>query len=362
MNTAARLFALRKQLALDSESAIVVAVRSNVLYLTGFDGVIDSGINAACVVTDDYARFYTDNRYAEAASAAAEGTSWEVRVQRENLYVELCEDLQADGVESFMLESSVPYGRFTFLSEQFSGAVRVVDHHIEDLRHMKEPEEIERIAAAAAIADRAFEHICGTIAPGVTEAEVALELEFFMRRSGSEGMPFEPIVASGPNGARPHSIPGARQIESGDLVVLDFGARVGGYCSDMTRTVGVGRVSGEQQRLYAAVLAANEAGLTAVRAGMPCVDVDRAARDVLAAHDLGELFTHGLGHGVGLDVHELPTVGPRSTQSLRPGNVITVEPGVYVPGFAGVRIEDLVVVEQAGCRILTTAPKELTLI
>jgi Xaa-Pro aminopeptidase len=362
MNAAARLFELRKRLALETAPAILLTARSNVHYLTGFDGVIDIGINAACLVTDDYARFYTDNRYAEAATAAAEGTSWEVRVQRADLYVELCEDLLAEGVESLMLESSAPYGRFTFISEQFHGAVRVVDHYIEDQRNVKEPEEIERIAMAATVADRAFDHILGVIKPGLTEAEVALELEFFMRRTGSEGMPFEPIVASGPNGARPHAIPGDRQIENGDLIVLDFGARIGGYCSDMTRTVAVGTVSDEQRRLYAAVLEASEAGIAAVRAGMPCVAVDSAARDVLAEHDLAELFTHGLGHGVGLDVHELPTIGPRSTQSLRAGNVVTVEPGVYVPGRAGVRIEDLVAVEGAGCRCLTASPKELTLI
>jgi Xaa-Pro aminopeptidase len=362
MNAELRLAALRKKLSGETTPAILVTARSNMRYLTGFDGVIDEGINAACLVTADHARFYTDHRYIEAATQAAEGTPWEVRPQRENLYIEICDDLLADDTHSLLLESSAPYGRFMFISEQFRGAVRVVDHYIEELRAIKEPGEIERIAAAAAIADRGFEYICGFIAPGVTEATIALELEFFMRREGSEGMPFEPIVASGSNGARPHAIPGSRQVEAGDLIVLDFGARVGGYCSDMTRTVAVGSVSDEQRRLYDAVLAANEAGLAAVRSGMPCVEVDLPARDVLVAHGLGERFTHGLGHGVGLDVHELPTVGPRSTQSLRAGHVVTIEPGVYVEGFAGVRIEDLVVVEADGYRRLTSAPKDLIVI
>jgi len=166
-------------------------------------------------------------------------------------------------------------------------------------------------------------------------------------------------VAAGPNGAHPHAIPGPRVIERGDLIVLDFGARVGGYCSDMTRTVCVGPATAEQRDLYDAVLAANEAGLASVRAGMPCADVDLAGRDVLDAHGLGELFTHGIGHGVGLDIHELPTLGRRSTQSLLHNAVVTVEPGVYVEGSAGVRIEDLVVVEEAGYRRLTNAPKHL---
>lgn len=359
MNADARLVALRRRIAGEMSPAILVTARSNMAYLTGFDGVLDSGINAACLVTAEYARFYTDHRYAEAATAAAEGTGWEVRLQRENLYVELCDELLEDGISSLMLESSAPYGRFVFISEQFRGAVRVVNHYVEDLRQIKEAAEIERIAQAAAIADRGFDHILGHLAAGMTEAEVALELEFFMRRAGAEATAFDFIVASGPNGARPHAVPGDRRLQVGDLVILDFGARVGGYCSDMTRTVCIGAATDEQRRLFDAVLEANEAGLASVRGGMPCVEVDRAARDVLVGHGLGEVFTHGLGHGVGLDVHETPTVGPRSTHSLRVGNVVTIEPGVYVTGAAGVRIEDLVVVEESGHRCLTTAPKTL---
>jgi Xaa-Pro aminopeptidase len=362
MNAEARLAALRRKLATEAAPAIIVTVTSNVRYLTGFEGVIDSGINAACLVTADFARFYTDHRYAEAAFAAAEGAPWEVRLQRENLYVELCDELLAEGITALMLESAVPYGRFTFISEQFRGAVRVVDQYVESLRQVKEPGEIERIAEAASIADRAFDGICGFMKPGTTEAEIALELEFLMRRDGSEGVAFDLIVAGGPNGARPHAIPGERRLETGDLVVLDFGARFGGYCSDMTRTVGIGEVDDELRRLYAAVLESNEAGLAAVRAGMPCAEVDAAARTVLEEAGLGEYFTHGLGHGVGLDVHEMPTVGRRSTESLHAGAVVTVEPGVYVPDRAGVRIEDLVVVEDGGYRRLTNAPKELIII
>ena len=359
MNATPRLEALRRRLVAESAAALLVTTRSNIRYLTGFDGVIDSGINAACLVTADYARFYTDMRYADAATAAAEGTPWEVHLQKEDLYVELCDQLLAEGVTRLHVEASMPYGRFTFISEQFRGAVRVIDQYVEELRQIKEPEEIERIAAAAAIADSTFDHLLGVIKPGMTEAELTLELEFHMRRAGSDGVAFDTIVATGANGARPHAVPGETAIAAGDLIVLDFGARVGGYCSDMTRTVAVGSASDEQKRLYAAVLEANEAGLAAVRAGIPCVDADAAARQVIEGHGLGELFTHGLGHGVGLDVHELPTIGRRSTQSLRAGNVVTVEPGVYVAGSAGVRIEDLVVVEESGYRRLTNAPKQL---
>ncbi|MHB1016475.1 MAG: M24 family metallopeptidase [Coriobacteriia bacterium] len=359
MNVAGRIDAVRRQMADEGIPALVVSTVANLRYLTAFDDVIDDGINGACLITPELTRFYTDMRYAEAATAAAAGGPWEVGVQRENLYVEICEGLRELGLESLAVESSVPYGRFKFIAEQFRGAVRVTDALVETFRQVKELAEIERIEAAAAIADRAFDHMLEFIRPGVTEAEIALELEFTMRRNGSDGMPFAPIVASGPNGAHPHAIPGPRVIETGDLIVLDFGARVGGYCSDMTRTVCVGSASDEQRRLYDAVLASNEAGLAAVRPGRPCVDVDRAGRDVLVERGLGDVFTHGIGHGVGLDIHEMPTLGPKSTQSLREFAVVTVEPGVYVEGFAGVRIEDLVVVEDGGYRRLTNSPKEL---
>ncbi|MHB1017590.1 MAG: M24 family metallopeptidase [Coriobacteriia bacterium] len=359
MNVEGRIHAVRRQMADEGIPALVVSTVANLRYLTAFDDVIDEGINGACLITQDLTRFYTDKRYADAASAAAEGGPWEVGVQRENLYIEICEGLHELGVESLAVESSVPYGRFKFISEQFRGAVRVTDALVETLRQVKESAEIERIAAAASIADRAFDHMLEFIRPGVTEAEIALELEFTMRRNGSDGMPFAPIVASGPNGAHPHAIPGPRAVATGDLIVLDFGARVGGYCSDMTRTICVGPASDEQRRLYDAVLASNEAGLAAVRPGRPCADVDRAGRDVLVERGLGDVFTHGIGHGVGLDIHETPTLGPRSTQSLREAAVVTVEPGVYVEGFAGVRIEDLVVVEDGGYRRLTNSPKEL---
>lgn len=359
MDIEGRIRKLRRRMEDEWATAVLVSAPANLRYLTGFDGVIDDGINGACLVTADVTRFYTDMRYADAAAAAAEGGPWEVGVQRENLYVEVCDELHAMDVDSLAVESSVPYGRFKFISEQFRGAVRVLDHLVEDFRQIKEDEEVDRIAAAAAIADEAFRHMLGYIAPGKTESEIALELEFTMRRNGSEGMPFSPIVASGPNGAHPHAIPGPREVQPGDMIVLDFGARVGGYCSDMTRTVCVGKPTDEQRRIYDAVLAANEAGIAAVRAGMPCVDVDKAGRDVLAQRGFGDYFTHGIGHGVGLDIHELPTIGPRSTQSLRDGAVVTIEPGVYVEGVAGVRIEDLMVVDDGGHRRLTNAPKEL---
>jgi Xaa-Pro aminopeptidase len=204
-----------------------------------------------------------------------------------------------------------------------------------------------------------MEHALSVLRPGLREIDVALELEVFMRSNGSYGLAFEPIVASGPNSSKPHATVTERVIGSGDFLTIDIGARVDGYCADLTRTVVVGHASDEQRRVHAAVLAANEAGIAAVRRGISCADLHKVAADVLAGHGLGEAFGHGLGHGVGLVVHELPTVGPRSRDVLVPGNVITIEPGAYLPGFGGVRIEDLVAVKTGGYRLFSHAPKHL---
>ncbi|MDI6693332.1 MAG: Xaa-Pro peptidase family protein [Anaerosomatales bacterium] len=354
-----RLAALRRILSDDEIPAMLVTGVSNMRYLTGFDGVFDDGINAACLVTSEHARFYTDARYSEAARAAAEGTPWTVRQTSGSMYVDICRELQSEGVAQLALESSVPYGRFKFISEQFVGSVRVTDGLVEGIRQVKEAAEIERIQEAARLTDAAFEHILGYVRAGLTEREVALELEFWMRKNGSEGVAFAPIVASGPNSSRPHATVSDRVIQSGDFLKLDFGACVDGYRADMTRTIVVGRADERQQEVYAAVLAANQAGLAAVRGGVAARDVDAAARNVLVERGFGEQFTHGVGHGVGLDIHELPTLNAESRDQLRTGAVVTIEPGVYLEGAFGVRIEDLVVVEEAGCRVLTRSPKEL---
>ncbi|MHB1341635.1 MAG: M24 family metallopeptidase [Coriobacteriia bacterium] len=359
MNAESRLAALRRRLATDGLPSMLVTTISNMHYLTGFEGVFDEGINGACLVTSEHARFYTDRRYSEAAEAAAVGTPWAVRVPEETLYVEACRELQADGITKLTLETAMPYGRFKFISEQFIGSVKMMDHVVEDIRQIKSAHEIERIESAASITDAAFAHICEFVRVGMSEREVGLELEYWMRRNGSEGIAFAPIVASGPNSARPHAGASDRVIEQGDFLKLDFGARVGGYCSDMTRTVVMGPASDRQREIHAAVLAANRAGVAAVKPGIPGKDVDTVAREVLNDLGFGEYFTHGLGHGVGLDVHELPGLGAKSHDSVRAGSVVTIEPGVYLAGFGGVRIEDLVAVDESGARVLSNAPRDL---
>lgn len=361
MNSAERLEAYRRRLVDEGVDAALVTCVSNLQYLTGFERVFDDHINAAAVITPHSAQFYTDSRYIEAATAAAASTGWEVVLQRESLYAEICTDLRQREVQTLAMESNVPYSRFRFISELFEGRVIVTDQWVEELRAVKEPLELDMIARAAQLTDRAVDHILGRLRPGMREIDVALELEVYMRSNGSQGLAFEPIIASGPNSSKPHAGITERVIEAGDFLTMDLGARIDGYCADLTRTVVVGaRATDEQRRIYEAVLAANEAGLAAVRPGIACADLDRVARGVLEERGLGEAFGHGLGHGVGIDVHELPVVGPRSRDVLTSGHVITIEPGAYLPSFGGVRIEDLVAVVEGGSRLLSHAPKQLT--
>ncbi len=359
MNADARIAALRRRLADGGVDALLVTDCVNLRYMTGFEDVFDSSFSGGCLVTPDITRIYTDGRYAEALEEAATGTAWMVRRSRESIYIELCAELLAEGVSRLALESSVPYGRFKFISEQFRGQISVIDQWVEELRQIKEPHEIERIEAAASIGDAAFEYIYGRITPGAREIDLALSLELFIRENGAESVAFEPIVASGSNSSKPHATVSTRRLEEGDLVVIDVGVRLRGYCSDATRTVVVGTASERQREVYAAVLRANEAALAAVRSGPSGADLHRIAMDSLIADGFGDGFVHGLGHGVGLAVHELPSLSPRGRDSVRGGSVVTIEPGVYIPGWGGVRIEDLVVAEEGGCRVLTHAPKEL---
>ncbi|PKQ29348.1 MAG: Xaa-Pro dipeptidase [Actinobacteria bacterium HGW-Actinobacteria-10] len=359
MNAQARVDALQRRLDTENIPAIMISDVSNVRYLTGFENVFDDHANVALAVTPTLTIIYTDSRYAEAIEAAAAGTTWTLVVPRETLYIDLCEDLEREGIEYLAIESSVPYGRFKFICERFGGNVQAVDQWVEKLRQVKEAEEIDRIARAAALTDRAFDYLVRTLEPGMTELQIALAAEVFMRENGSEGVAFPIIAAGGPNSSRPHAQCTDRPISEGDFLTIDMGARVQGYCSDMTRTVVVGKASERQIDVYEAVRQANEAATLQVRGGLPGSQIDAVARELLVSKGYGEYFGHGLGHGVGLDVHELPRVGPSARDSVLAGSIITIEPGIYIPEFGGVRIEDLLVVEEGGYRVLSTSPRTL---
>ncbi len=359
MDVERRLAALRERLRGSGADAFLISKVSNVVYVTGFGDVFDEHADAVCLITSDEATLFTGFIYARPAGLAALGTPWTVCEVRDGLYETVCDRLDEGGLRHVLLESSAPYGRFRYISERFGGRVEAVDRWVEEARTVKDDDEVARIGDAAALADAAFEHVLGFLRPGRTEREVALEIELHLRSHGSEGVPFTPIVASGPNSANPHAKVGDRVLAVGDLVKMDFGARVGGYCSDMTRTVVIGTAGKREREVYEAVRAANEAGIEAVRPGRRGSEIDAVARDLLTERGFGDEFGHGLGHGVGLDVHEAPRLGPRSNDPIPSGAVITIEPGVYVDGFGGVRIEDLLVVAEGFPRVLSGATKDL---
>ncbi|HEX2294819.1 MAG TPA: M24 family metallopeptidase, partial [Actinomycetota bacterium] len=229
---------------------------------------------------------------------------------------------------------------------------------VEKLRRRKDAEEVSLLREAVRISDEAFEWVLERLGPGRTEREVALDLEVEMRRRGADSVSFEPIVGSGPLSAHIHHTPSDREMQAGDLVLLDFGARWGGYCSDLTRTVALGSAGDHHREVYEIVLAAQAAGIEATRPGAACAGVDAAARAVVDGAGYGETFGHGLGHGVGLDIHEAPRFHKTSEDTLAAGDVMTVEPGIYEGGSGGIRIEDCVLVTDEGCEVLGKAPKD----
>lgn len=340
--------------------AFLISEPVNIAYLTCFDGVFDGEDAHLVVVTEERATLYTDTRYFEAAIGAAEGSVWQIVLAKNGLYGDACDVLDGGEVPGRIgVESSVAYSRFKSLSDRWNDRLCPMDDVVEEIREVKDADEISRIAAAQELTDLAFTYIVERIRVGVTETEIALDLEFFMRRQGSQGVAFSSIVASGPNSAFPHASVTTRACTEGDFVKLDFGAKVDGYCADMTRTVVLGAASEVQRRIYQAVLEANHAGIGAVADGVAARAVDAAARAVITDCGYGELFGHGLGHGVGRQVHELPSVGPRAQRILKADSVITIEPGIYMPGLGGVRIEDLIVVGHGGAEVLTRSPKQL---
>jgi Xaa-Pro aminopeptidase len=357
MDTAARMDRLRQAMAA-SVDAVLVTAASNIRYLTGFTG--SAGM---LLVSSEDAVLVTDGRYRtqsaeqmEAAGVAARtfiGAPAEPRAQ-------LSESVRRLRSTRVGLEAdSITWAAQRQLAEGLTPADMVpTSGLVEGLRRMKDDGEQDRIEAAALIADRALAEVLDLLRDGRTEAEVALALDSAMRRLGAQAPAFETIVAGGPNAAKPHARPSARPVGRGEMVVVDFGATVDGYRSDMTRTFCVGEPDANAARVYEVVRASQAAGVDAVAAGRPAAEVDAACRDLIGEAGWREAFVHGTGHGVGLDIHEAPAVSATSTDTLSATSVVTVEPGIYLPGETGVRIEDTVVVTTEGCRTLTRFSKE----
>ncbi|NLY43487.1 MAG: aminopeptidase P family protein [Clostridiaceae bacterium] len=352
-----RLENLQNNIKGKSLDAMLITNAINLTYISGFRGTAGYGI-----VTRERAFLLTDFRYTQQAHKQA--PFFEV-IQFEGDAMDSINDvLKKNNVRSMGFESR----HLSCLKyEQFKSKLCIKDFFpvtdlVESLREIKDESEIEKMRKAAEIADSAFYHILHLIKPGITENEIALELEYFMKKNGAKALSFDTIVASGVRSSLPHGQPSDKRIEAGDLVVLDFGCVYEGYCSDMTRTIGVGSLNEEQKKIYNIVLEAQMKGLNVLKPGITGKEVDRAARDIISSHGYGQNFGHGLGHGVGCEVHEAPRLSVNAEEVLKPGMVVTVEPGIYINDFGGVRIEDMVLITSDGIENFTSSPKELIIV
>jgi Xaa-Pro aminopeptidase len=356
LNTTNRLAKLRQKLTEKELDGILISQPENRFYLSGFNG--SAGY---LFITAKDAILATDFRYIEQVKIQApDYRIFQITGKLEEWFPKLLGELNARqlGFES----GDVPFGFYHQLTEVLTkteSKLRLVpvDGLVESIRTIKEPEEIALIARAAGISDSALVYVVDKIRIGMTEKEVAWEIEKFMREHDSQPVPFELIVAAGPNSALPHAKPSLHQIKAGEPVVIDIGAKVGGYASDLTRTICLGKPDDTFKKVYDIVLGAQLAALALIKEGMTGEMADNLARTVIKEAGYAEAFGHSLGHGVGLAPHEPPRLGPNSTDVLASGMVFTIEPGIYIPGWGGVRIEDLVVIENNQLKVLSKAPK-----
>ena len=349
-----RLARLRERLDGAGVEAAVITEAANVRWLTGF-----TGSNGTVVVSEAEALLVTDGRYVEQAPAQSEaaGCASDIEVVVSRSAPAVAAERLGDIVR-LGLEDAIAWRRQRAWAEAVEAETVPLDGLVEELRAVKDEAELARIEAAAGIADEALAAVRGLLRPGATESEVQRAIDDEIRTAGASGPAYETIVASGPNSALPHAAPTDRAMAERDLVVIDAGAAVDGYRSDMTRTFVLGEPDEQAAAMIAAVARSHGAGVDAVRAGVEAGEIDRACRSVLEEAGMGAAFVHGTGHGVGLDVHERPRVFSGSAEVLRPGHVLTVEPGVYFAGVGGARLEDLVAVTDDGCRTLTRSPRE----
>ncbi len=338
---------------LKNSDAALITRRVNYMYMSGF-----TGTSAILYINHDRAVLITDFRYTE--QAAAQAPDYEIIRYQGSIYEELNKLLESDNIKELSFEDSdLTYSQYTEYTQKLSAGLVPLGRMVDELRRVKDGTEVELISKAADIADKVFSHILGFIRPGISEIEIAAEMEHHMRRLGAEGPSFETIVASGTRASMPHGVASDKKVESGDVITLDFGAIYKGYCSDITRTVFLSKPGYEMERIYNIVLEANLLGLKAVKKDRSGIEIDAAARGYIREAGYGERFGHGLGHGVGLEIHEDPTLSPRGDIVLQDGMVVTVEPGIYIPDLGGVRIEDMVVVDGMNARVLTASTKEM---
>lgn len=349
----ARCERIRDILEKEKLDGILISNASNMRYLSGF-----SGGTGYLLITDREAVIFTDSRY---TIQAKEESDTFIVVELQDTYVGLiAEWIEKEQIEILGFEGrDVQVSDYLEWKEKFPvKELRDIGTKIALLRSIKTPEELEKLAEAERIGDKAFSKILEIIKPGMAELEIAAYLEFWMKQYGAEGLSFDTIAASGLNSAKPHAVPGRKIIEKGDFLTMDFGCVYEGYCSDMTRTIVVGKANAKQKEIYQIVLEAQLAALDFIQAGKKGWEVDKVARDIIAKAGYGDNFGHGLGHSVGLFIHEEPRLSKKEETILVENMVVTVEPGIYIENFGGVRIEDMVVVTKDGCKNLTHSSKE----
>ena len=340
--------------------AMLLTGEANRFYASGFHS---SGTDGVALVTRKKAYYFTDSRYTEAAGRCLVGA--ELReIGHGRGYDALIEEAISEQHISRMgfEDAYMTVQDYERYRKALSCDLVPATELLWQLRMVKDDEELEALAAAQRIAERALEEILEEIRPGVTEKEIAARLQYLMLHYGASDMSFDPIVVSGPNGSLPHGVPSEKTIRQGEFVTMDFGCVYRGYCSDMTRTVAVGFATEEMHEVYQTVLAAQLAGIRAARAGVTGREVDGAARAVITAAGYGDYFGHSFGHGVGVEIHEAPNASPMNDKPLPSRAVISAEPGIYLPGKLGVRIEDVIILTEEGCRNITRAPKELLIL
>ncbi len=343
--------------SLGKKEGFLVTSEENMRYLTGFPHS-----EGRVFITENEAFFFVDSRYIEAVTKSV--SSCEV-VLMTSFHEQLGEYIKKLGTETVFTEAEgISVADFSALCDKIPCEVKAekADELLTSLRRKKNEFEKNKILEAQAIAEKAFDHILGFIKEGVTEREIALELDFFMLKNGAECISFDTIAVSGKNTSLPHGVPSEKKIARGDFITLDYGAVVDGYHSDMTRTVAVGEISSKQTEIYETVLSAQLKGLEVLKAGISGFDADKAARDIIANAGCGKYFGHGTGHGVGLQIHESPRLSPKSKHILEIGDVVTVEPGIYIPDEFGVRIEDMAFITENGFENLTKSSKSLIIL
>ncbi|MHB8174043.1 MAG: M24 family metallopeptidase [Nitrospirota bacterium] len=349
-----RLDCLRMQLKSEGADAFLVTNLTNVSYLTGF-----TGSSGYAIVTENKAVFLTDSRYQTQSKDEVEG--YDIIIQKGRISEEFGKLLRELGARKIAFESrNVSFDFHGALLKEMAGAEFLpLKDAVEKLRAVKDEDEIEKISEAVRRAEGGFRENISRISSGMVESETALGLEFNIRGFGARKVPFDIIVASGERAALPHGIASGKEMREGDTLIIDFGGEAHGYQSDITRSGVLGEADRKQSEIYDIVLEAQRRAIEKVRAGVSCREVDEAARGHIAAKGFGDYFGHGLGHGVGLEVHEAPSVSYLSEDVLKEGMVITIEPGIYIPGWGGFRIEDMVLVTAEGCETMTSLPKDI---